>query len=154
MRQFFSGNNELAYQNLEVRLNKADIHFLDLELPCDCLPKTAEVGFWIRDHKIIKVKVFEKISYSGQDPIINNWLRNREIKFPDFNSLKDWLTGYLPKVFGESQAREETKARKKKTKNEFNNIDPIIESYSALTKKLKGKKPSYLEIYLNDIEKE
>lgn len=99
MRQFLT-NDEAAFHDLEQRAKRACVRFRDQEMPPECNPTRADIGFEVSENPpAARLFVERGIRYSGSICTIRDWLQGGVMQFSDFAALREWLLGPLSQAF-------------------------------------------------------
>jgi ATP-dependent Clp protease ATP-binding subunit ClpA len=99
MRQFIEGSDE-AYEALRLHATGACARFAGQEMPPDCDPSTADVGFEIDPSTgAAKLLVERDVRYQGASQAVQQWLDNGERAFPTYLQLISWLRGPLREAY-------------------------------------------------------
>lgn len=104
MKNFIHGNNA-QFADLKCRATGACVRFPNTELPPGCSPGRGMVGFEVdASNGFASLLVQRGIRYSGQSREIAEWLRHGEMVFPDFETLRRWVSTTLAEAFGPAAA--------------------------------------------------
>ncbi len=99
MKKFINGL-DTAFQDLEERAKCACIRFSAQELPSNCSPGQADIGFEINpDSGKAKLWVSKGIRYQGRNSQIRRWLADGLKEFASFKELNDWIRGPISEEF-------------------------------------------------------
>jgi len=100
MRQFLE-NSKDKYRDLEMKAQQICVVFRDQELPPGCVPPLTRIGFEIAPSGVATIYIDKGVFYRGSNRELREWLQVGLKRFPNFQALKDWITGPLAQAFKE-----------------------------------------------------
>jgi hypothetical protein len=103
MLRFLNGSQE-AWDDLARRASRACAVVSGCRLPPGCQPGTARIGFEIHPAEAI-LFVDKGIRYDGISHVLDEWLRNGELRFSALEDLRNWLRQEVGPLFRVSAPR-------------------------------------------------
>ncbi len=104
MRQFVKGSDD-AFRDLRERASRACIRFRNQEMPPECDPDHADVGFEIDgEDGTARLFVTPGVRYSGGKSEVREWLRDGVKEFSSFDALREWIRGPLTEAFANARS--------------------------------------------------
>ena len=121
MRQFINAS-ESDIQRLKESAEWSCIRFRNQEMPPNCSPSHADLGFEINpDSGMAKLLVNHGVRYPGQNPQIQQWFIDGKIEFESFSELINWIRGPISESFSET------------SENDSEVQNPVIPKQKSLT---------------------
>jgi hypothetical protein len=100
MERFFRATEE-EYRALERRASRACVVFANCQLPPGATPPRARVGVEVRHIDGRIALLVERVTYSGNEGSVADWLRRGERVFADVGELRTWVCGDLRRAYPE-----------------------------------------------------